>query len=166
MRKFRFRFATVEKVRRTREDEAMRALGETQRKLRAEIESRQRLERLRSESLVRRENLGVSAPMNAIVFQLETEFIDGQKQRIGQADQAIFRARKAVERAMRNYLLARRATRVIELIREKDLIAFKRYESKREARILDDLYVMRAGSAALVSREQEEALALSEGEIA
>jgi flagellar export protein FliJ len=155
MRKFRFRFATVEKVRRSREDEALRALGEAQQKLRLEIEQRQQLERDRNAALLRRENLGVREPMNALVFQLETEFIDGQKQRLGWADQAIFRARKGVERAMRAYLLARRASRVIELIREKDLLAFRRHETKREARLLDDLYVMRAGLAAIRRNEEE-----------
>jgi flagellar export protein FliJ len=52
-----------------------------------------------------------------------------------------------VEKALRAYLLARRQTRVIERLRERDQEEFRRELSKREQKVLDDQTSMRFGLA-------------------
>lgn len=145
-KKFRFRFESVEKVRKLREDEALRALAAAQRAFQDAVSRRARLgERLRL-SLERRESLG-GASGQAIAtapFRLENDFIAGTKQRIIQAEQGILRARRGVEKALKVYLNARRQTKVIETLREKDYAEYRKAMAKKEQKDLDDLYVMRA----------------------
>lgn len=146
MKKFNFQFQTLEKVRRTREDEALRALSEAQRAYAAAQEQKNAQLRALESSLVRREEMGgrgAGFAMAAFAFQLENDFIGGTKQRIVQADQAILRARRGVERALRNYIQARRQTRMIELLREKAYGEFKTAKAKHEQKQLDDLTIMR-----------------------
>ncbi len=95
------------------------------------------------EALQRREQLGgVSVP--ALSFQMENDFIGGTKQRIIQSDQAIVRATRSVEKALRAYLYARKQLRMIETLREKHFVEFKREVARREQKDLDDLYTMRS----------------------
>jgi flagellar export protein FliJ len=143
MKKFRFRFETLERVRRSRENDALRVLGEAQRRFQQERLRKENLVNELNRSLERREELGavLRAPVE---FQLETEYISGTKQRIIQADQAILRASRGVEKALRAYLTARRATKALELLREKDYAAFRKALAKQEQKDLDDLYVMRS----------------------
>jgi flagellar FliJ protein len=143
MAKFRFRFQAVENVRKRAEDEAMRLMGEAQRALQAAKDHKARLEQELADSLERRESIA-SSGFNVTALQLEDSFITGTKQRIIQADQGIIRAARGLEKAIRAYMFARRQTRMIETIREKDLAEFKKELQKREQKELDDIYVMRA----------------------
>lgn len=143
MAKFRFSLATVLDLRKRREESALRGLGDAQRALQAEIGTRERLAAALESGLIRREELG-REPVSSEAFRLEQAFIDGTKVRIGQADHRIARAGKQVNRAMAGYLSARRGTRAVETIRDQRLIEFKRDQAKREQRLLDDLFIMRA----------------------
>src|SRR3954469_16842880 len=102
MRKFRFRLEPVLNVRKSREDEALRALGDAQRALQAELARKAALSQTLSAALARREDLG-REPVGANAFQLEHSLILGTKQRIIRQDQSIVRAQRVVERAMRAY---------------------------------------------------------------
>lgn len=153
-RKFRFRFSAVERVRKIREDEALRALGIAQRQLQAEIARREELSRALGQALERRERLGLDFSVPGTFFRMENDYITGQKQRIIQQEQAISRARRGREKAMRGYLLARRQTRVIERLRERDLEEFRREQSKKEQKTLDDLTSMRFGLAERMSAQE------------
>ena len=68
---------------------------------------------------------GVAAGTHAVMgitvspLQIEDQFIEGQKLRIQRQDVVIMRTMKAVEKTMRAYLITRRATRMIERLREK-----------------------------------------------
>ena len=145
-KRFKFRFEAVERVRRSQEDEALRLLAQAQRVFQAALDHKAGLlERLRL-SLERRETLGEAGKeaVPATPFRLENAFIAGTKQRIIQADQAILRARRGVEKALRGFLHARRQTRIVESIREKDFAEYRKALQQREQKELDDLYVMRA----------------------
>ena len=143
MRKFQFQFAVVLKQRKAREEDALRALGGAQRAYQEEISRKRKLLRDLEQSLIRREELGrVAAP--PLAFQLESEFISGQKARITRQDQAIVRASRAVEKALRAFLIARRQTRTMELLREKAYAKYRKARSKWEQRLQDDMTVMRA----------------------
>ncbi len=143
MKKFQFRFAAVEKVKRMKEEEALRELGKSQQALRKIHEHKLGLLQDIERSLIRREELG-REPISSVAFQIESEFIWGTKQRIQHLDQAIVRAQKVVEKTMRGYLVARRQTRMIEVLREKELGRFKDEVRKKEAKNSDELTVMRA----------------------
>lgn len=143
MKKFRFQFETLERVRRSREDEALRLLSIAQGIFKAAQDHKARLQGGLSASLVRRENLA-DQTIGVLSFQLENDFISGTKQRIIQADQAILRAKRGVEKALRIYLQSRRQTRMIEMLREKAFAEFKIARNKYEQKQSDDLSVMRA----------------------
>ena len=70
-------------------------------------------------------------------------------------DQAIVRASRSVEKALRAYLTARRQTRMIETLREKDYQEFKKMVAKKEQKELDELSAMRL----MLIRQGEEEVA-------
>ena len=144
MRKFRFKFATVLKLRKTREEDALRALGAAQRAYQAELDKKAQLKKDLEDALVRRENLGAGSDSIGILpFQLEEDFIRGTKQRIVHADRDIVRAGRAVEKALRVFLFARRQTRMMEMLYDKAHQEWRKAEAKREQKQLDDLTIMR-----------------------
>ena len=143
MRKFRFRFDTVERVRREKEREAMRVLAGAQEALRAAFERKSALERELHASLARREMLG-AVPVGVEAFVLEESFIAGTKRWIAQAENAIARARKELAKRIDEYLKARRRTKVMEKLKARDLAVYRKERAKAERKEVDDIYVMRA----------------------
>lgn len=143
MRKFRFQFETVLHVRRSREQDALAALAAAQRAYQAEVAAKQGLLGELQRGLERREKLG-SVPTPVLSFQLEQEFINGTKSRIVRADQAIVRASRGVEKALRAFLAARKQTRMMEILEEKAYAEFRKELGRRERKELDELMVMRA----------------------
>ncbi|MCM2277237.1 MAG: flagellar export protein FliJ [Oligoflexia bacterium] len=143
MRKFRFKLETVLKQRKTREEDCLRALGAAQRAYQEQLNRRARLLEDLAVAHRRRESLG-REPVGAVAFKLEDDFIVGTQQRIVQQEQAIFRASKAVAKALRGYLDARKASRMLELLREKEYAEYRKARAKWEQKQLDDLVVMRA----------------------
>ena len=143
MNKFKFKLETVLQLRRTREEEALRALAQAQRIYQAELAKKAKLLFDLSEALNRRESLGIVA-IGIDAFQLEQNFIGGTKQRIVQQNQALVRASRGVEKSLRAYLFTKRQTRTIEILREKQYKEFRKALSKREQKELDELSVMRA----------------------
>ena len=143
MKKFQFKFKSVEQVRKSREDAALRVLAEAQRALMTARLNREELGVQLKTALERREKLADQI-IGAEAYKLENYFIIGLKQRIIQADHGIIRSNRQVEKTMRTYLSARRQTRAIEVLRERAYEAYKKDGARREQRALDDLYVMRA----------------------
>jgi flagellar FliJ protein len=143
MKKFRFRLETLLKVRTLREQEAMRLLAEAQRRYQAELAEKARLQAELERAFQGREALGGGAASTSTDFKLAHEFIVGGKHRLVRQEQAIFRAQKGIEKALRAYLQARRQTRAIELLREKDYAEFKRARAKQEQKVIDELSSVR-----------------------
>lgn len=143
MGKFKFKLETVLNLRRKREEDALRALAQSQRVYQHELSKKSKLVSDLSEALIRRENLGIDA-IGIDAFQLEQSFITGTKQRIIQQDQALVRASRGVEKALRAYLYSKRQTRMIEILREKQFKEFRKALAKKEQKELDELSVMRA----------------------
>ena len=142
-KKFRFRLEAVEKVRRAKEQEALRGLAAAQSKYQEALKHKQWLMEETEDALKRREMLaGTAQPV--LAYQLENEFINGNKVRIVQADQAIFRARKFVEKALREVIVAKRAVKAIENLREKAFTEFKIQLRKKDQKDLEELYVSRS----------------------
>jgi flagellar FliJ protein len=145
MKKFRFRFSAVERVRKIREDEALRAFGLAQRGLAAAESRKVELEQELGAAMKRFERMGNAAAVPASFFAVENSLVVGHRQRLVQQEQAITRARRGVEKALRGYILARRQTRIIERLKERDLEEFKRERTKREQKTIDDQVSMRFG---------------------
>src|SRR5206468_2689205 len=118
-------------------------LGAAQQVYQRELGHKQQLLSELDSALRRRESLGIE-PVGPTAFQLEESFIGGTKSRITRADQAILRASRGVEKALRAYLHARRQTRMIEVLREKAYADYRKARSKWEQKQQDDLAVMRA----------------------
>jgi flagellar export protein FliJ len=153
-KKFRFRLEAVEKVRRAKEQETLRALAHAQAKYRDTLLAKQALMEETNVALARRDSLAATS-QTIVAYQLETEFIVGNKQRMIQSDQAIFRARKFVEKALRETLIAKRALRAIEMLREKAYAEFKIEVRKKEQKELEDLYTSRRSGFLLEIDEVE-----------
>jgi flagellar export protein FliJ len=143
MRKFQFRFAPLLQHRKNLEERELRGLAAAQREHQLAMGHKRELESALAGALGRREALGSDAPAPAIFFSVEQDFITGTKQRIVQAGQAITRAGRGVEKALRAFLHARRQTRMIERLYEKDYELFKTELRKREQQAQDELTVLR-----------------------
>jgi len=145
MKKFRFRFSAVERVRKIREDEALRAFGLAQRALAAAEARKIELQQELGAAMIRFERMGNQVSVPASFFAVENSLVVGHRQRLVQQEQAITRARRGVEKALRGYILARRQTRIIERLKERDLEEFKRQRAKRDQKTIDDQVSMRFG---------------------
>jgi flagellar export protein FliJ len=143
MRKFQFKFAAVLKLRKTREEEALRHLATAQRRYQAELNHKAKLRSDLARSLERREHLA-QITIDTTPYRMENEFISGTKQRLIQQDQAIFRVSKAVEKALRAYLQARRQTRTVEVLHDKAYAEYRKERAKSEQKQQDEMTIMRA----------------------
>lgn len=141
-KRFRFRLEAVEKVRRANEQEALRGLAAAQAKYHEALDAKRKLWDDNERALARRDELAKTA-QPVLAYQIENEFIFGNRQRFVQADQAILRARKFVEKALREVILAKRAVRAIELLREKAFAEYKVALRKREQKEMEEVYVSR-----------------------
>lgn len=145
MKSFKFKFEVVERHRKQKEDEALSMLALAQEKLKEEINKRNSLISSMNSSLQRREELG-DFPLSKGHFQLEDEFISGQKIRIKNADLEIERAKNRVGKVFSYFLKCRKDKKIIERLRENELDKHKKEVKKSEQKIQDDLYVMRSGA--------------------
>jgi flagellar export protein FliJ len=149
-----------------REDEALRLLGTAQRAHRDAIARKEKLLSDREASLLRRELLG-SQITHAPAFVTEELYLAGLKQKVMQADHAVTRAARGVEKALQAYLHAKRQLMIIEKLKERDLQSFKLSEAKRELKEMNDLYVMRSSLQTLnglQAMSEEGSVGESEGE--
>jgi flagellar export protein FliJ len=165
MKKFQFKFASILRVRKLREEESLRLLGVAQRAFQAEIQRKSRLESELKAALIRREEMGApSSSASDEVFielldiKLEQSFIEGIKQKIIQSTQAVSRANRGVEKALRGFLFARRQTRMMEMLYEKHYLEFKKELNKKQLAEMDELANTRAyfnsvGSSLVSSKE-------------
>jgi flagellar FliJ protein len=143
MAKFKFQLESVEKVRMQKEQKMLEVLSESQRDYLAKIQAKRGLlgkKQLAFES--KNELVSRDASINEI--RLSEDYITGLNSQIVKADQAIIRARRFLDQAMRNYIAARKERMMIDRLKEKALEEFKLEQSRLEQRKLDDLITMRA----------------------
>jgi flagellar export protein FliJ len=143
MKKFRFRFDSVLRVRKVHEKEALSALAESQRVYQSEVARKEILKTELKNALQRREMLG-NQPVPISTFKTEQDFISGLKQRLIQADQAIFRASRGVEKFLRAFLVAKKRTRVIEILYDRAYADYRKQVMKEEQKANEDMALMRA----------------------
>jgi flagellar export protein FliJ len=147
MKQFKFRFEAVLKVRKIREEEALRRVAEREKVLHDEIELKEKNLRDLDATLNRMEQFG-RVPSSVGGVLAEKDFAAGLRIRITQCENRILRAKKNLDRAMAYFLAARTQTRMMEALSEKALIEFKKEAAKKEQKRLDEMVLARfKGSA-------------------
>lgn len=144
MKRFRFRFEAVERVRKAKEQEALKTLGSAQQAHASAVQHKFSILEKMAVSLQRREELASESAATVLSYQIETIFIEGSRHRLILAEQSIIRAKRNVEKALRVYLYARRQLRMIENLREKAFLEFKKEMNKREQKQIDEINTLRA----------------------
>jgi len=147
MKRFKFRFAAVEKVRKAREDEALRRLAEARRTHATAVYELEAVVAERNRALDRRDVLSARGETLSIVdVGLESHFISTVRYRIHRHQMAVARAARGIEKALRILLLARRDLMVMDRIREKDVAAFRAERKKWEMKQMDEVASLRFGA--------------------
>ncbi|MBU6154116.1 MAG: flagellar FliJ family protein [Bdellovibrionales bacterium] len=143
MAKFKFQLESVEKVRLQKEQKMLEALSESQRDYLSRIQTKRELLTKKQIAFEKKnELLSSDASINEI--RLSEDHISGLNSQIVKADQAIVRARRFLDQAMRNYIGARKERMMIDRLKEKALEEFKIEQSRLEQKNLNDLITMRA----------------------
>lgn len=142
MKKFVFKFAGVQKLRKTKEQECLRSLAQAQSLYQEELNNKARCLSLLKEALERRESLG-SEPVGIASFQVEQSYIIGMKQKIQRVDQALVRASREVQKALRAYLVARKENKAMQTLHDQAKDEYKKLRAKYEAKQQDELTIMR-----------------------
>lgn len=143
MKRFKFRFESVEKVRSVREKQALGEVARTQQALFAEENRKKSIEEKISSALADRENLS-NAVVGSREYQLMDAYVSGLKQDRVRSDVAIRRLKRSVEKAMARAILARRDLKMIETLRERDISEFRKERSHYEQKQYDELAIMRS----------------------
>lgn len=143
MRKFKFQFEAVEKVRAQNEKMALKEYSERQRDYFGKISMKGQWLQQLDQALERRSLLAQDKDL-PVSFQLEEAWIVGTKARIQRLDQEILRSLKRMNQAYERYLKSKKEKKVIEVLRESAQKKFNKARKKKEQRDLEDSYVMRA----------------------
>lgn len=142
MKKFRFKFDTVLHLRKSKEDEALRALGSCQAKYQEQLQIKKFYLAEIDKTFAQKDALS-NLTVGVSQFQAVQEYIEGTKQRVVFTDQAILRASRAVQKAMWIYFSAKKQRRILESLYEKQYQQYRETLKKHELRMQDDLTVMR-----------------------
>lgn len=144
MRAFRFRLERILELRRQVLDTRRRELGHAEGERRslaaqarhAEVESRRTVERLRIE-------LAQGLPAGALTArQLASE---RTRERAGEAAERVAEAEVRVDQARGHVLIAQRAARILERLRERAWTTYRREDERLEQRELDEAGVLAWG---------------------
>ena len=146
MKRFQFKLEALLTIREQQVHEALRILAETQRNLMSKQERKNSLENQLKNAALRRELLG-NKISSIQEYRIEDALIQGNRKRIEFSDRAIIRAKKWVNQAMSQYLVARRRKTIIEKLKDKAKEDYKMELRKFEQKQLDDIYVMRSNQS-------------------
>lgn len=142
-KRFRFRLEAVLKIRKWKEQEALRSLGAAQRKYSEIQQLRLAMQNRRDEwNKKRSAELGTKSFSVAESHAVQS-FLDGCVVRERQFEHKLQHAKKQIEKALRNYLSAKKALKSIEKIKEKSFEEFKVQQRKIEAKRQDDFQTTR-----------------------
>ncbi len=143
MAKFKFQLESVEKVRLQKEQKMLEILSDSQRDYLSKIQAKRDLLSMKQRAFESKNEL-VSRDASINEIRLSEDYIFGLNAQIIKADQAIIRARRFLDQAMRNYISSRKERIMIDRLKEKALEEFRLEQSRLEQRKLDDLITMRA----------------------
>ena len=118
-------------------------LSDSQRDYLSKIQAKRDLLSMKQRAFESKNEL-VSRDASINEIRLSEDYIFGLNAQIIKADQAIIRARRFLDQAMRNYISSRKERIMIDRLKEKALEEFRLEQSRLEQRKLDDLITMRA----------------------
>lgn len=143
MAKFKFKLETVEKVRLQKEQKMLEELSRCQRAFQEKIAFKKELLQKKQDAFLAKNEL-VSRDSIINDIRVMEDYITGLKVQIIRADQAIIRARRFLDQAMRHFVIARRERLMIDRLKEKAMEEFKHEQSRLEQKFFDDLMTMRS----------------------
>ncbi|MEK7690655.1 MAG: hypothetical protein AAB425_06515 [Bdellovibrionota bacterium] len=144
MKKFEFKFETVIRVRKIHEESALRGVAAARRAYQLNIEEKVQKQEALAKAFIQREEIADFNSHRAD-FQIMDDFIQGTRHRILQIEMRILRSYKALEKAMRAFRDARRATMVVEKLKERAFAEHRDARRKAQIKEWDDQMVMRNG---------------------
>lgn len=155
MAKFKFQLEAVEKVRIQAEEKALETMSIQQKIYQEKINYKKELIAKKSNAFLAKNEM-LTRDSNVNEIRLQEEYISGINQRLLRADQAIVRARRFLEQAMREYIKARKERKMVDRIKEKAVETFKINQNRLEQKNIDDLISMRSRlNHALIDQEEE-----------
>lgn len=104
MAKFKFQLEAVEKVRIQKEQKKLEELSASQRAYQEKLTEKTNLLNKKQEAFAHKNGLNEKGA-NITEIKLSDDYIQGLKQNIIKADQAIIRSRRFLEQSMRQYIL-------------------------------------------------------------
>ena len=142
---FRFRFETLLKVRKIREDLALQEFSKAQRRLK-DLENIKNMKTSQTEDirmqLMEHMNAGIKPfevdSYHAYITRLETE--------IEQVEKLITQACRQLETKRQELLQAKKELKAIERLKEIDSERYRQREQKLDMRFMDELAIQRYGS--------------------
>lgn len=157
MKRFSFRFEQVSKVKKQKEQEALRVLTQIQSEKMKATQKREKLSEDLNRGLEQRSDLA-NHGASSDLFRTWEDFVVGTRIRIRNTDQYLQKISKILARAMQGYLSAKREFETYEKIRERDYSQFREKLKKLEQKNLDDIYIMsrnRRGALDHEDRDEE-----------
>ncbi|MBI4925310.1 MAG: hypothetical protein HY843_05230 [Bdellovibrio sp.] len=79
--------------------------------------------------------------VNSTTYHVLDRFIVGTKLRIQFADVSIRKAAKKLEKTILDYLHTRKQTKMMEILKEKELTEYKKQKSKYDQKKSEEIYV-------------------------
>ncbi len=161
MERFHFKLNAVLRIRKSREQEALRAVGYAQAKraeglaLKAQILAQIEASASRKGEMFLAQKGSEATTTSAVSssfsagggvingFALEYLFKKGADTRLLQAERALVRSERSVEKALLFYAECRKRTRAVELLKEKKLRQYQKQRSLWEQKQMDEMALMR-----------------------
>jgi flagellar export protein FliJ len=96
------------------------------------------------EAILKKEELLVAPPVD-LILQLDAldQFADGQKIRIARQREVIINHTTIVEQKQEILVAAAKETKILERLKEKQMLKYKKERQKQEAKANDELVVTR-----------------------
>ena len=140
MGKFRFKLQAVLDLKESKLKEALRYMGLAQGRLELELNKKNFIRSRLDSSLQERENLSHFGGGERAVIET---FVEGSKKRLEQADQAIFRATKILDKTREQVMACKNACKVFEKLKEKALDEHKKSIAKKAAKVSEEWVTLR-----------------------
>lgn len=141
---FKFRFETLSRVRKIKEDMALQEFSRAQKKL-------QDLEGLKADKLARRMSAilefmtKMKEGIQAKDIKAYTQFITLMEDDVEKIDKLIENARKLLDERRDELLKAKQEHKAMERLREIDFERYQEQQSKLEMNFIDEIAIMRHG---------------------
>jgi flagellar protein FliJ len=141
---FKFRFETLSRVRKIKEDMALQEFSRAQKKL-------QDLEALKADKLAQRMStvlelmLKMEQGIPARDVRIYTTFITVLEDEVEQIDKLIASAQKLLDEKREELLKAKQEHKAMERLREIDFERYQEQQSRLEMKFIDEIAIMRHG---------------------